>query len=133
MTEQWRDIANFEGYQVSSRGRVRSLDRTVLVSGYESERCARPTFIRKLKGRILKPGPHPSGHVMVVLGAGNTHSVHRLVAEAFHGPCPDGHEVLHLNHSPADNRAANLKWGTRSENLKMDYARGIDRLRGCTA
>lgn len=44
---------------------------------------------------------------------------------AFEGPCPKGCEVLHLNHNPSDNRRANLKYGTRSENMKMDYAVGV--------
>lgn len=44
--------------------------------------------------------------------------------EAFVGPCPAGHEVLHLNHTPGDNRRRNLKYGTRSENIKMDFAAG---------
>lgn len=59
-----------------------------------------------------------------MLGRGKTRSVHRLVAEAFLGPRPPKCEVLHLNHDPADNRASNLKWGTRGENIAMDYAAG---------
>ena len=32
MEEQWKDIENYEGlYQVSDQGRVKSLDRTLLV------------------------------------------------------------------------------------------------------
>ncbi len=50
--------------------------------------------------------------------------VHGLVMLAFVGPCPEGLEVLHKNHQPADNKRTNLKYGTRSENLKMDYKRG---------
>lgn len=33
-------------------------------------------------------------------------------------------EVLHINHTPNDNRLCNLRYGTRSENLAMDYAAG---------
>ena len=42
--ERWKDIPNFEGYQVSNHGRVRSLDR------YVSHRRTGQQFV---KGRIL--------------------------------------------------------------------------------
>jgi Holliday junction resolvase RusA-like endonuclease len=45
-----------------------------------------------------------------------TTGAHRLVAAAFHGPCPDGMECMHLNDNPSDNRPVNLKWGTKEEN-----------------
>ncbi len=118
--ENWKDILGFEGrYQVSDLGRVRSLDRYVrlVAKGVETSRLA--------KGKILRPGKMKSGHVSVALGKGNSCLVHKLVMEVFKGPCPKGCEVLHLNHVPNDNRLENLKYGTRSENLKMDYKAGI--------
>lgn len=30
-----------------------------------------------------------------------------------------------MDHNPKNNRLINLKYGTRSENLKMDYAAGV--------
>lgn len=44
--------------------------------------------------------------------------VHRLVLEAFVGPCPAGMEVLHINGVRDDNRLENLRYGTRSENMR---------------
>jgi len=118
--ERWKAVPGFEGhYEVSDRGRVRSLDRRVwkLHSVYGGA-------WHSLKGRMLRPGRCPSGHTTVALGKGNTVSIHRIVLLAFVGPCPDGMETLHLNHKPADNRLANLRYGTQSENHKMDYAAG---------
>lgn len=118
--EQWRDVPGFEGrYQVSDMGRVRSLDRFVRVVPPRGAETVRP-----VRGRILRPGPSNSGHLSVVLGRGNTRAVHQLVMLAFIGPPPAGHEVLHRNHQPADNRLANLKYGTRSENIHMDHVAG---------
>jgi len=117
--ESWRTIPGHEGqYEVSDQGRVRSLPHRVRVvpHGVEATRLS--------PGRVLKPGTKPSGHVSVALGKRNSRDVHRLVCLAFKGPCPDGLEVLHLNHDPSDNRLENLRYGTRSENLKMDYDRG---------
>lgn len=109
VVEEWRDIPGQEGhYQVSSLGRLRSLDRSV--------RHAKGG-LRKIKGRLLKPGLARTGHLLTPLGR-RTHGqlVHRLVAVAFIGPCPDGQEVRHLNGDPADNRVENLAYGTRRRN-----------------
>lgn len=42
--------------------------------------------------------------------------VHRLICEAFHGPCPDGMECRHLDGDRTNNSADNLAWGTKQEN-----------------
>lgn len=45
--------------------------------------------------------------------------VHRLICEAFHGPCPpDKTEVDHINRDKSDNRPENLRWTTRRGNLR---------------
>lgn len=119
MEEIWKDIPGYEGrYQASNQGRVRSVDRRVrlVVHGIETTRFA--------KGQILRPGPCQSRHLSVAVGKGNSKHVHALVALAFYGPPPPGHEVLHLNHDPKDNRVKNLRYGTRGENIAMDYAVG---------
>jgi hypothetical protein len=131
---EWRDIPGYPGYQASSDGQVRSTDRMV---SYAPSWKAPSGYTRLTRGRILRPAAHgspqnSSGHLMVMAGRGKNLEIHVAVALAFHGerPFPKA-EVLHLNHDEADNRPENLKWGTRSENLKMDYARGI--LRGTAA
>lgn len=126
MIEKWKDVPGFEGrYQVSDQGRVRSMDRVQLFPAYVLQSgLARSASRRTFKGKLLSPGGSKSGHVSVVIGKGNTRTVHTLVMEAFHGPAPDGYEVLHMNHTPGDNRLSNLKYGTRSENIKMDFAAG---------
>lgn len=114
--ETWKDIPGYEGYyQVSDRGRVQSLPRTVTRDG-------RP--YRRLPGRALRPQSQNSGHLHVSLCKGGRKlcRVHRLVLEAFVGPCPPGGECLHRNGNPADNRLENLRWGTHREN-QDDMAR----------
>lgn len=41
---------------------------------------------------------------------------HRLVAEAYHGPCPDGMECRHLDGNKANAAFDNVAWGTPVEN-----------------
>lgn len=102
-SEYWLPIAGFAGYFVSDCGRVCSVDR--IVNG------------KIQHGRVLRPGVAKSGHLSVVLGRGNTRQVHALVLQEFRGPCPAGHEGLHADDDPANNRILNLRWGTRSDNL----------------
>lgn len=53
-----------------------------------------------------------------------TELAHRLVCRAFHGPppTPEHTDVCHINGVKNDNRASNLRWGTRSENM-LDVAK----------
>lgn len=108
--EEWRPIVGREGcYEVSDQGHIRSLDRVV-----KSSRAQWP-----VRGRILNPSPLRSGHLVVDLGrAWRSRRVHRLVLEAFAGPCPSGMEALHGDGDPSNNRIQNLRWGTRSENIQ---------------
>jgi hypothetical protein len=133
MEEVWKDVPGYEGrYQVSDYGRVRSQTRVQHFKAYvRSDGAVKAASTRTLSGKVLKPGRMVCGHLSLPLGRGSFGQlVHRLVMSAFVGPAPSGMEVLHLNHDPADNRLCNLKYGTRSENLKMDYARGVNRLHG---
>ena len=42
--------------------------------------------------------------------------VHRLVLEAFIGPCPEGHEACHNDGNRKNNCLANLRWDSRLGN-----------------
>lgn len=113
--ETWKPVVGWEGlYEVSDHGRVRSLDRMVTeTSG----------LVRKSAGRVLKPGKVRGKHLYVNLcplnsGTGERSCVyvHRLVAEAFIGPIPDGMFVLHWDDDPSNNRVENLRIGTITDN-----------------
>lgn len=126
MIELWKDIPGHPGYQASDQGRIRSIERYVNFAGYfRKDGSWRGPSTRKFKSVILKPAPHSSGHLGVVLGRkSGTLGVHLLILKTFVGPKPEMEETLHLNHNPADNRLVNLKYGSRSENLRMDYEVG---------
>lgn len=105
----WRPVVGYEGlYEVSSGGQVRSLPRR----GVRRNRL--------YGGKMLTGVTDSSGHVSVMLCRPDLQRhflVHRLVLEAFVGPCPAGQESRHLNDVPDDNQLANLAWGTREENM----------------
>lgn len=107
LTEEWRAVRGHEGqYEVSDQGRVRSLDR--IVTGKDGKSQPRG-------GRVLKCGTTKNGYQSVTV-AGRWLYVHRLVLEAFAGPCPPRHEACHGNGVKSDNRFANLRWDSRPQN-----------------
>jgi hypothetical protein len=94
-----KPIPGFPGYQVTDDGRVWS-DRT---------------------SRWLKPSPNSHGYQVVGLQADGrqyTRGVHVLVALAFIGPRPGRLVVCHGNGDRSDNRLVNLRYDTRSANMK---------------
>lgn len=108
--EIWRTINGFEGlYEVSSLGRVRSLDRYV----------KHPDFKEWRKGKVLKQSTSNRGYKKVTLtknGQKYYFSVHRLVAQSF---VPNPHnfpQVNHKNEEKDDNRVENLEWCTQAYN-----------------
>lgn len=122
-TESWREVEGFEGYyEVSDRGRVRSVDREIA----QQSRKGR-TYTRRLNGRMLKPSPTIYGHLQVPLrrdGGLFRLLVHRLVLLAFVGPAPEGCECCHNDGDLRNNQLCNLRWGTRRENAKDRYRHG---------
>lgn len=113
-TEVWKPVVGFEGsYEVSSLGRVRSLDRQIWQAA--SHRTA--AHWHRCKGRLLRPGVmNKYGHVSVALGHRNSHCVHAIVAAAFIGPRPEGLDVCHRDGDAGNNAETNLYYGTRGQN-----------------
>jgi len=111
MIENWKPCAG-GNYEVSDAGRVRR----------------GTTGRRTWPGRMTKPSLLNIGYYSVaptVDGKNVRHYVHRLVAEAFLGPCPDGHEVNHINGIKTDNHVSNLEYVTHAENMSAAGRGGL--------
>lgn len=109
--EVWRFVVRDDRYQVSSHGRVYS----------------------EVTARYLKIGKsNTSGNYIVhrVTLASKDGSrpksvtVASLVAEAFHGPRPDGYHVCHNDGDSGNNHYTNLRYGTRSDNAQDSLRHG---------
>ena len=116
--EIWRPIPGYEGlYEVSSYGRVRSLDRFIVDSlGHR----------RFYKGKVLSPIKDKYGYLSVKLQKGNKHNIHRIVAQVFIENIDNLPQVNHKDENKSNNRVDNLEWcdqaynnlyGTRLERL----------------
>ncbi len=120
--ERWLPVVGYEDfYEVSSFGRVRSLDRVVR---------AKNGCNKHLKGKVLKAVPHSrDGYQQVYLfklGKQATKKVHGLVMTTFIGEYPEGMEVRHLDGCRANNYLSNLCYGTKKENYADSILHGRD-------
>lgn len=105
---EFRNVDGWEGYCINSIGVIKSRRRWGHGGGLGD------------KWRILKPTLDSHGYFVVSLCNGNgikkVAKVHRLVAEAFIGPCPDGMIVCHCNGIRTDNRVENLRYDSYQGN-----------------
>lgn len=101
----WRPIPSFPKYEASSEGQIRRIG----------------------KARALAPSASGHGYLKVVVFRGGprvTRKVHTLVAEAFLGPRPAGHETNHIDCDKHNNAVANLEYVTRAQNMAHASLRG---------
>ena len=115
--EIFKTIPNYESYQVSNLGNVKSLSR--IVKHYTGSD-------KVLKEKILKPGLDGTGYLTVLLTNNNgrtTFKVHQIIAMVFLNHIPDGtHNIVvdHINNIKIDNRLENLQLINNRENCSKD-------------
>lgn len=123
--EIWKPIYGYTGaYEVSSFGRVRSLDRKVKSTKGHTVR---------VKGHMKSPTPNKDGYLMLHLRKNKKnkfYSVHRLVALNFLGASIK-REVNHKDGDKKNNHVSNLEWVTHKENMRHSVLIGAYKDRYC--
>lgn len=123
---EYRDIPGFPGYRVGSDGSV----------WFRWITCRSGRRLTN-NWKRMKLTPGSKGYLRVNLtpesgGRYQTFRVHRLVLEAFVGPCPDGMECRHFpDTDKTNNRLENLSWGTPEQNRDDNHQ--TDAYRDCDA
>lgn len=116
--EVWMPVRGWETlYEVSNKGRVRSLDR----------RCKRWNTSMLYKGRIMKQQENNMGYRYVILKDMDRKEkayVHRLVATAFLHRSSKLAIVNHKDFNPKNNCVENLEWTTSDGNFRYSADRG---------
>lgn len=112
--EVWRPVPNTSRrYSVSSQGRLRREEYQRPSKYWWATSRVEPV-------RLLTLGVDRDGYRRAVVHFNDGRRpvyVHRLVLEAFVGPCPDGMEACHNNGVQDDNRVENLRWDTHLSNI----------------
>lgn len=105
--EVWRPVPGWEeAYEVSSLGKVRSLDRVCIRRG--------PKGDARVKGSLLRPerpgNSKKSRNKLQYNGRCQYFYTDSLVMSAFVGACPEGHEILHLDGDLMNDHLSNLRY-----------------------
>jgi len=109
--EIWKALPGVAGVEVSTLGRVRTLDKMVW--------NGKGTWLRK--GRVLKQYDNGKGYLTVTVKVNDkfiTKSVHRLVAQTFIKNPDNLPEVNHKGCDPSNNNVSNLEWCSHSYNIQ---------------
>lgn len=108
MTKRWKRVAGASTYSISSDGEIRNFAK-----------------------ELLSPMDNASGYKCVFLrmndGTRRNVLVHRMVLETFIGACTKGMHGCHNNGIKTDNRLINLRWDSRSGNMKDKHIHGTIR------
>ena len=120
--EVWKDIPNYQGYQVSNLGRVRTYNKITRNKLYE-ERHWKNRILKPIKNASKKSSTKPS--YTVCLWKNNKpkkYLIHRLVAFTFYNKdINENLTVDHIDGNRNNNKLDNLEIVSLKENIQRGF------------
>lgn len=118
--EIWKEIPGYEGcYEVSSEGRVRTMERRV---------ACKSNATRLIASKIRKLFVNSKGYLITTLSNENklmTYAVHQLVALAFIPGFTKGTHLNHIDGIKTNNNVLNLEVSNPTHNGLHAYRLGL--------
>ena len=119
MSEVWKKSNLAPGYEVSNLGNIRMSSRTVVNRGRRFFKKAKSLKLYESKDLYQFTVVFPSGKKTVSGKAvSKKYFVHRMVMDAFVGPCPENMTVDHIDRNRKNNELKNLRYATKEEQDK---------------
>jgi|LGVF01.2.fsa_nt_gb hypothetical protein len=123
MKEIWKGIKDYKFHEVSNLGRIRSLDKVLVIWNHTKKGFSK----QHRKGKILINQKSNRGYNIITLCQNNTYktfSIHRLVALAFIPNPLNKATVNHKDFNQQNNTVDNLEWCTQKENIQHAFDNG---------
>jgi hypothetical protein len=125
MKEIWKDIPDYNGYQVSNLGRVRTYRKTT----YTKRHGIREWRDRILKFKSTNKNAYRTGYRVDLWKDGKPHTmlVARLVAFTFYGEDINNHELTvdHIDGNRFNNNLENLELVSLKENIQRAFKNNL--------
>ena len=125
MEEIWKNIPDYNGYQVSNLGRVRTFNKTT----YTKKHGVRHWKDRILKYKCINENAHKTGYKVDLWkdGKNKTFLVARLVAFTFYNEDIDNHKLTvdHIDGNRLNNNLNNLELVSLAENIRRGFNNGL--------
>lgn len=125
LPEEWRPVVGYEGlYEVSSHGKIRSLDRWISHLHCKSGKTFRT-------GKIIKPKSMDNGYFRAEFWRNQRRErphVHRVVALHFVANPDNKPWINHKDGNKRNNYFENLEWVTPAENALHAVALGLSKI-----
>lgn len=119
--DTWKDIPNYEGFQINLSQQVRRLAHSYTdVKGR----------VMHQQEKLITINKSQKGYLRCALCLGNGQrkhfTIHRLMMLTFIGLPPDGmDQINHKDGDKANNNINNLEWSNNSLNIKHAWATGL--------